>query len=81
MLTWTTRARRTTNERTYPPNYVRLLHTTTCATYTFARLATTTPWYSLTKWADMLLQKYGSNAGILLSMQCNDSSARDDFYV
>ncbi len=54
---------------------------TSCATYTFAQLATTTPWYSSTKWAYMLLQKYGSNAGILLTMQCNDNSTCDDFYV
>ncbi len=40
------------------PNYFRLLQSTACATYTFVRLATTMPWYSSTKWAYMLLQKY-----------------------
>ena len=67
--------------KNHRPSYVKLLHTTTCATYTFVRLATTTPWYSSTKWANMLLQKYRSNEGILLSLQRNDNSTYDDFYV
>jgi len=42
-----------TNVRTdLPINYLLFtIYTTACATYTYVRLARTTPWYSSTKWA------------------------------